>query len=101
MVADMKQAFPDQKDWIMRVLMWLRRGGSNVTFKGLMDAVGYDGPPQLFTMYGCLFEDKVLKAVKPEAISDNMDQIQQQRKVFRKQLAFDGHPAVIVSHCCS
>ena len=46
-----RSMFPDQGEWISCVTA---RCGIRLAMK----TVGYDGPPELFTMWACLFQDR-------------------------------------------
>jgi len=50
-VQHFRSMFPDQGEWISCVTA---RCGIVVAMKKL----GYDGPPELFTMWACLFQDR-------------------------------------------
>ena len=53
---DFATLFPDQKRWILRLAG--RTPIRNIS--GVLKACGYVGPPELFSMFGCLFGDSDL-----------------------------------------
>jgi hypothetical protein len=88
--------FPDQKDWAQRyfkIACGYKKSMKIVVLADFMRALGYTGPPELLTMYFCLFGDvQVLKfdaGSFAQVLKDN-------RIRFRAQHGVQPHPATLV-----
>ena len=48
--AQFQSMFPDQGAWI-------KHATSRAGVKSALESLGYDGPPELYSMYACMFHD--------------------------------------------
>lgn len=60
-VADFAKLFPDQNSWLLRLAGPRNISRHNITAEELFEKVGYNGPPELFSMFTCLWGDKDLR----------------------------------------
>ena len=92
-------AFPDQRRWGQRMArgLCLTRGAK---IAKLFDLVGYDGPPELFSMFTCLFGDKQLNATlaakSPTWLTQEHDMLSKALLRYRREHSIAPHPAVLV-----
>jgi hypothetical protein len=82
--------FPDQKLWIEHACA---RGHC---VQAALERLDYDGPPELFSMWCCLFSDDLMGHVLPKDIDEHFEQLQRLRHKMRVQLKQSPHPAVLL-----
>lgn len=88
-----QKVFPDQGGWCRRFL----GRGKAMTLASLFDVVRYDGPPELFSMYACLFADVALLKVAPQWVEDHVGDLQVEARRYHACHGLHPHPAVLLS----
>ena len=68
-----------------------------VDAKDLFAEVGYDGPPELFSMYCCIFLGKKTLMYDPEWVLENRQSLQQAREAFATKLLIPPHPVCMLN----
>jgi len=91
-VTEFGSAFPDQK-------CWLHKFGKHTTVQALFDAVGYDGPPELFTMYACNFGARLVQHCPIQFLEKHEHMFAEQRTQYAAEHGQQPHPAVLVQLC--
>jgi hypothetical protein len=93
-VDDLAKGCPDQSHHIVRF------GIGHATAYGMLNDMSYDGPPELFSMYCCLFSDPVVAKfldAKPEAWAmGNILNLRRARKDYEARWGQTPHPAVLL-----
>lgn len=93
-VNELALGCPDQSQHIVRF------GSGHSTAYGMLNDIGYDGPPELFSMYCCLFSDPSVANVldaKPEAWArGNILNLRRARKDYEARWGQTPHPAVLL-----
>jgi hypothetical protein len=91
--------FPDSKKHIMTLT------GDHPTMFQALDALGYDGPPELLSMYACLFNvkevRKALRAKPPNWLKDQRFALRQARRAYRSDHGQNPCPAILISSFAS
>ena len=98
-VLEFMTAFPDQRHWGQRFARSICSSKA-ATIDALFQAVRYDGPPELFSMFTCLFGDKqlnsALTAKSPTWLSQQHGALTQALLNYRDEHGIVPHPAVLV-----
>ena len=68
-----------------------------VDAKDLFAEVGYDGPPELFSMYCCIFLGKKALMYDPEWVLENRQSLQQSREAFATKWLIPPHPVCMLN----
>ena len=93
-VADLLHCFPDQRRRLEQL------GQGHTYLQALFDELGYDGSPELFTMWCCLFGDvtvrEMLKAQPSGWLRHNATALRGLRAKCREQTGMWPHPAVLL-----
>jgi hypothetical protein len=93
-VDDLAMGCPDQSKHIVRF------GSGHSTAYGMLNEIAYDGPPELFSMYCCLFSDpmvaKVLDAKPVAWARGNMLNLRRARREYEAMWGQTPHPAVLL-----
>jgi len=80
---------PDQNGWAQRLCS---RAG---VAKSLVD-FGYNGPPELFSMYACLFSDTSLAGVDPVVMRHQQVLLKRKLREYMQQYGLSPHPVVLL-----
>jgi hypothetical protein len=98
-VKTFRLGFPDQRQWALR----FARGVctlSSAKIIVLFQTVGYDGPPELFSMFTCLFGDTqlntLLSSKSPTWLSHQSDTLSEELLHYKDEHGIVPHPAVLV-----
>jgi hypothetical protein len=93
------KGFPDQRQWVLRFargLCTVRSAKITVLFR----TVGYDGPPELFSMFTCLFGNAQLNTLLSSKsatwLSNQSDTLSEELLRYRDEHGIAPHPAVLV-----
>jgi hypothetical protein len=93
-VGELADGCPDQCRHIMRF------GKGHATAYGMLNDIGYDGPPELFSMYCCLFSDPSVASylnAKPTGwAKGNIFKLRRARIVYEARWGQTPHPAVLL-----
>ena len=91
---ELAKGCPDQNKHILRF------SKGHHTVYAMLNDLGYDGPPELFSMYCCLFADRgVMSALKgkPEAwIRQNLRALRDLRKQYKAKHVQNPYPVVLL-----
>jgi len=102
-VADLMASFPDQNEWLPRLIEHLRvqawhqgRGSarSEVSVRDLLQMLRYKGPLELFTMDLCLAGDPALASYSPAYLKQQEAQLRQAACRYSAQTGQWPHMAV-------
>jgi hypothetical protein len=58
--------------------------------------VRYDGPPELFTMYACLFADLAVQQMSTAWLVKHEVELRSRAQSYFKEFGFPPHPGVLV-----
>ena len=82
---------PDQSNWSHRLL---GRGGRSIA--KLCEAVDYDGPVELLSMWACLFGDRELRRFSAGWIRGRTVELRTASRQFSQQYGFSPHPVILL-----
>ena len=91
-VSDFAACFPDQKQLLSLAAGGKRRAGGMLVSE-VMQNSGYDGPPELWTMYACLCADRDAQKVAVKWLERHVDALRQVVLNFVNEHGFDPHLA--------
>ena len=97
-VSEFSVLFPDAKQWVERyfdVLFKKKKIMTKVSFKAFLAAIGYKHPPELLTMYFCLFGDKTLLRVPASTLIDKVLELRSVRIDFLRSTGVQPHPCTV------
>ncbi len=60
-------------------------------------SVRYDGPPELFTMYACLFADMAVQSMSTAWRIEHVVELRSRMLSYVKEFGFTPHPGVLVT----
>ena len=88
----MQSMFPDQKDRVKKL------SGGRLTRKldDIFSSAQYDGAPELFTMWACLFNDRVIGATPLAWLQEHREVLVRAFTSYCKKHGFPPHPGVLV-----
>lgn len=90
--------FPDQRAWVLRLSGWHNQ---DMLVADLFKDCGYCGPPELFSMFTCLFGDTDLTAILQNKPKDWLEThrpgLLQALKKYQALHGMPPHPAVLVA----
>ena len=92
-VDDIQGMCPDQNAWARRF------APHTMKVQDMFDATGYDGPPELFTMYACLFMSCAEKKVDPDWVWQHRAEMIRKRTEFEQEHGLAPHPLELVKYC--
>ena len=98
--------FPDAKQWVERffeVSTEHRTAITQVSLKDFMKAIGYKHPPELLTMYFCLFGDKSLLR-SPVGLTQYRElvlELRSARIAFLRSTGVQPHPCTVAKSLMS
>ena len=84
------ELFPDQNGWICA---W---GEHHSDIKSLFHELSYTGPPELFSMYACLFGDESVMHTPVETLAQNENRLRVMREAYMASYGLAPHPAVLL-----
>lgn len=84
----LKEMCPDQNSWASELSPHTMRASD------LFENAGYDGPPELFTMYACLFMS--CEGYDPEWIKQHEVKFMRQRETFQRDHGIPPHPLLLL-----
>ena len=93
-VRDFQGLFPDQKSLLVKAA-----GGSHMLHRKMSDILSdcaYRGPPELFTMWACLFSDRAVASVSLDWLSRNEQTLKSTLEDLLKTDKVMPHPGVLV-----
>ena len=85
------EMFPDQSNWSHRLL---GRGGRSIG--KLCEAVDYDGPVELLSMWACLFGDGELRRFSADWIHGRTIELRRAAQQFSQQHGLSPHPVILL-----
>jgi hypothetical protein len=88
--SDFAALAPDQKGWVQRLCT--RNHSPETSLRYLR----YHGPPELFSMWACIFSDPDLVGVSPEAITERSSQMRQALLRYQRCHGLPPHPVVLL-----
>jgi hypothetical protein len=93
-VGELANGCPDQSRHIVRF------GNGHATAYGMLNDIGYDGPPELFSMYCCLFSDPLVANflnARPDGWTrGNIFKLRRARSEYEARWGQTPHPAVLL-----
>jgi hypothetical protein len=93
-VRDFLGNFPDQKQQVLAVA-----GGKHMVHRLMQDVLsdtGYVAPPELFTMYACLFADSSVQKLSTAWLVENSAMLRSKCLSYFKEHGFPPHPGVLI-----
>ena len=94
-VADLLQSWPDCNGHLARM------GEGQRYLQKVFDDLGYNGPPECFTMWCCLFNDRAVRRfleAKPEGwLADRLQMLRKGAAKYRAEHGLWPHPAVLLN----
>ena len=87
--AQFQSMFPDQGAWI-------KHATSRAGVKSALESLGYDGPPELYSMWACLFHDPRCHIHTGVLCEAKIRQARRRIKCYIGEHGMLPHPAVIV-----
>ena len=94
-VKDFQKLFPDMKGQVKKLSYGF------TLMKNVFELLGYDGPPELFCMYTCFFQDAAVRAIGPRMLKDRQSALKRARKQYFAKWKQNPVPAVVVQeNCC-
>jgi len=97
-VSEFSVLFPDAKKWVERyfdVLFKQKKAMTKVSLKAFLAAIGYKHPPELLTMYFCLFGDKTLLRVPVSTLVDKVLKLRSVRIGLLRSTGVQPHPCTV------
>lgn len=93
-VSEFASLFPDQRGWITAL------AGTCKTVTQLFKSLQYDGPPELFSLYACLFGDKQLvqqlQHLGDSWLLEHKKSMIDARLMYAQQHGINPHPAILL-----
>ena len=95
LAEDFAVTCPDQKKWLVR-FAGTRVGGtrSRPTLSHTLQSIGYDGRPEYFTMYACVYN---MARRSAQWLQRHAEELQEERRAFQQEHGFDCAPAEAVA----
>jgi hypothetical protein len=93
-VRDFLGNFPDQKQQVLAVA-----GGKRMVHRLMQDVLsdaGYVAPPELFTMYACLFADSSVQKLSTAWLVENTVKLRFRCLSYFQEHGFAPHPGVLI-----
>lgn len=91
-IADLMGCFPDQSDWVSK----LAKATGTTSVSGLLEAVGYTGPVELFTCYCCFLGDPDFDWVTSDWLASHSRKLKAAITAYRAEHGQNPNPAVIL-----
>ena len=91
-ISELVGCFPDQSDWVLK----MAGATGTTTVSGLLSAVGYTAPVELFTCYCCFMGDPDFDWVTADWLADNVKKLKVAIRDYRIEHGQNPNPAVIV-----
>ena len=90
LAEDFAVTCPDQKKWLARFACIRGR----LTLSHTLHSVGYDGRPEYFTMYACVYN---MVRRSAQWLQRHAEELQEERRAFQQEHGFDCAPAEAVA----
>ena len=94
-VRDILRCFPDSSGWLME--LWQKKGLQ--TLKDVCDHLNYNHPPELLTMYMCIFGEKSILKEDLSTLKKNSALLKRARVEGFRASGVVAVPAVLIKRC--
>ena len=89
------QLGPDQASWWLR-LSRCQRGTARRSVSEILQAAGYTGPVELFSMWACIFSSPGATALPLDQLAAKLPELRAARATFRAVRKWEPHPASLL-----
>lgn len=93
-VSKFAKFFPDQTSSFSRFRD--SKASLKKSCKDFFKELGYTGPPELWAMYACLFQDKTVMKVSTAWLAANRDRLKEYRVQYKREHGQNPVPAVLL-----